>query len=127
MQKIKTYPLIIRTEHGFCVHSPELRVSAEASTLEQAYQNYESQKAQIEERWQKYGLATITSEPFLSREKKFDFFHEALRFFMKAILVSLAFVVAVVLLSPNISAAINNGIRQLGQGFTCTISKDEHH
>ena len=123
--QMNIHPLIIRKEDGFFVYSPDLKLGGEGRTLEEAYQKFEHSKQATEENFKKYGLATIVAESEPSSGS--TLIRETLGFFVKSIVAAFAFILVIILLEPNINASINNGLRQLGQGFTCTLTRDGSH
>lgn len=103
------HPQIIHKEDNFCIYLPECSVSGEGATLEEAYRQYEMNMKSLEERTKKYGLATITPDPYPILKKRFVL-QELGLFFIKSALSVFAVILVVIVLLPNISAAIRNQV-----------------
>lgn len=106
------YPIIIRKNDGFCVYLPEWKVSGEGVSLEDAYQQFETNKKTVELRAEKYGLATLTPDPYPMLKKKW-FYQELALSFVKSAISVFATVLVIILLLPNIGAAVGYQIKNL--------------
>lgn len=105
----KFTPLIIRNCNGFCVHLQELNISGEGKTLEDAYQQYENNKKQLEARVSRFGLEAVTVEPFPTI-KRGVLLRDLTYFFTKTVLGSFAVILVIIILLPNISNAVSHQI-----------------
>jgi hypothetical protein len=106
------HPIIIGRENGFCVHLPELNISGEGKTVEEAYRQFEINRATFEQRNKTYGLATVGPQPY-SPVRKPVLWQELSLFFTKTVVAAAAVLIVVVLLLPNIGAAARYQINAL--------------
>ena len=108
----KFHPIILQRGDGFCIYLPELNVSGEGKSLDEAYQQYELNKKALESRAAKYGLATLSLEPYPTLQRG-AIFRELGLFFLKVATSAFAVVLVVILLLPNIGAAFRNQVTAL--------------
>ena len=106
------YPFIIRKGERFCVYLPEWGLSGEGDSLEEAYRQFELNKMAFEERAAKFGLATVSPDPYPVLRKG-DVLRELTLFFMKTATAVIAVILVVVLLLPNVSAAFRHQVTTL--------------
>lgn len=106
------YPVIIKKEEGFCIYLPEWRISGEGTSLEDAYKQFEANKKAVELRSEKYGLATLATDPYPKISKR-SFYHELTLSFAKSAIGAFALVLVIILLLPNIGAAFNHQIKNI--------------
>jgi len=106
------HPIIIRRNGGFCVYLPEWKISGEGGTLEAAYEQFEANKKALELRAEKYGLATLTTDPYPTLKRK-TFYQELALSFVKSAISVFATVLVIVLLLPNIGAAVGYQIKNI--------------
>lgn len=106
------YPIIIRKNDGFCVYLPEWKISGEGASLEDAYLQFEANKKTIELRAEKFGLATLTPDPYPTLKNK-SFYQELTLSFVKSAISVFATVLVIILLLPNIGAAIGYQIKNI--------------
>ncbi len=108
----QSHPFIIAADGGFCVHLPEWNVSGEGTTVEEAYRNFEINRAAFEQRSQKYGLSSATASSYAIVRKPL-FWQELSLFFMKTGVAAAAVIIVVVLLLPNLGAAVRHQVEAL--------------
>lgn len=103
------HPIIIDRANSFCVHLPELNVSGEGKTVEEAYRQFEINRAAYELRNKTYGLAAVGPQPYAPLRKPV-LWQELSLFFTKAVIAAAAVLIVVVLLLPNIGAAVRHQV-----------------
>lgn len=106
------HPMILRRDDGFCVYLPEWNVSGEGVSLEEAFQQYELNKKAVELRAAKYGLATLSLEPYPAL-KRTAILRDLGMFFLKVATSAFAVILVVILLLPHIGAAFRHQISAL--------------
>ncbi len=112
IQKDDFHPLVIRKEDRFCVYLPEWRISGEGDTLEDAYCQFEINLDAFEEREVKFGLASVTPEPYPALKRR-TVIRELALSFGKAAAGAAAVILVAILLLPNIGAAFRNQAKSL--------------
>jgi hypothetical protein len=106
------YPLIIQKKDSYCVYLPEWRISGTGKTLEEAYSQFKQNYKSLQQHAEEFGLATLTSEPFpVLRWPRI--FQELAIFYIKVASSAFIVVLMIILLLPNISAAVRNSIREM--------------
>ena len=108
---MKYQPIIIRNDSGFCVYLPELNIKGVGCSITDAYAqfegNFDKEKLQSTE----FGLSAFKSEPYPSLKRK-NLLHDLALFGTKVAVSAFTIILVVVLLLPNISAAIKHNIRE---------------
>jgi hypothetical protein len=111
--KIKEfYPLIIHNSNGYCVYLPEWRISGTGNSLDEAYRKFEQNFKAIEEHAEMFGLATLTPEPY-PQLKRSVILQDLALFYIKVASSALIVILSIVLLMPNISAAVRNSLKEM--------------
>lgn len=105
-------PIIIRKNDGFCVYLPEWKIGGEGASLEEAYLQFEANKKTVELRAEKFGLANLTPDPYPTLKNK-SFYHELALSFVKSAIGVFATVLVIILLLPNIGAAVGYQIKNI--------------
>lgn len=105
-------PVILRKDGRFCVYLPEWRLSGTGDSLEDAYRDYEQKARAAERHATEFGLSALTPEPYPSL-KRGAVLHELGMFFAKVATGAFAVILLVVLLLPNISAAIRHNLKEM--------------
>jgi len=108
----KFHPLIVRNDDSFCVYLPEWRVIGVGSSLEEAYREFEEKCGIIEAHCKEFGLSAFTPEAYPVLAKG-AFLSEFMLFFLKAVTGVFVAILLVVLLLPNISAALRHSIEEI--------------
>lgn len=106
------HPIIVQKENSFCVYLPEWNVSGEGPSLEEAFRQYERNKEAVESCSKKYGLAAVSPDPYPTL-KRVAIFQELGLFFVKVATCAFAVILVIVLLLPNIGAAVRNQVNTL--------------
>ena len=106
------HPLIIRKDSSFCVYLPEWKVSGVGPTLEEAYQEFEQNTKAIKAHAAKFGLSALTPEPYPVL-KRTAVLQELKIFFIKMASAVFTVILLVVLLLPNISAALRHNLKEM--------------
>jgi hypothetical protein len=104
-------PIIIRSDSGFCVYLPELNIKGVGGSISDAYAQFESNFDKEEQQSTEFGLSAFKSEPYPSLKRK-NLMHELALFGTKVAVSAFATILVVVLLLPNISAALKHNIRE---------------
>jgi hypothetical protein len=110
------HPIILQRDNSFCVYLPEWKVSGEGASLDEAFQQYELNKRAAESRFAKFGLATVTPDPYPTL-KRGAILQDLGLFFVKVASSAFAVILVVVLLLPNIGAAFGAGFRHQFRGL----------
>jgi len=105
-------PMIIRNSSGFCVYLPELNIMGIGDSISEAYAQFESKFQEEELRSSEFGLSAFKSEPYPSLKRQ-SLLNELAIFGAKVAVSAFAIIFVVVLLLPNISAAIKHNIREI--------------
>jgi hypothetical protein len=103
-----SHPIIIGRDNGFCVHLPELNVSGEGKTVEEAYREFTANLAAFKQLSKNYGLGTIGLQ--YAPVRKTALWRELSLFFTKTAVAAAAVIIVVVLLLPNIGAAVRHQV-----------------
>jgi hypothetical protein len=106
------HPLIIRQANGFCVYLPEWRISGTGPSLEDAYRDFEEKMAATERNTAEFGLLALTPEPYPTIKKR-AILQELALFWIKVGSTALIAILSVVLLLPNISAALRHNLKEI--------------
>ena len=106
------HPLIIRKADSFCVYLPEWRVSGVGPSLEEAYQQFEQNCQAIEQTAEEFGLATLTPEPY-PLVKRRAILQDLALFYVKVASSAFIVILLVVLLLPNIAAAVRHNLKAM--------------
>lgn len=106
------HPLIIRKKDSFCVYLPEWKVSGVGSSLEDAYLQFEQNLQEVEAHAGEFGLSALTPEPYPVLRKGAVLQDLAL-FFVKVASSAFIVIVLVVLLLPNIAAALRHNLKEM--------------
>lgn len=106
------HPVIIRKKDSFCVYLPEWKVSGAGSSLEEAYQQFERNVKAVEAHAAEFGLSALTPEPYPVL-KKGAVLQDLTLFFVKVASSAFIVVLLVVLLLPNIAAALRHNLREM--------------
>jgi hypothetical protein len=106
------HPMVIRKTSGFCVYLPEWRVSGVGPSLEDAYRDFESKMSVAERNDAEFGLQVLAPETYPGL-KRSAIFQELMLFWIKVGSSALIAVLTVVLLLPNISAALRHNIKEI--------------
>lgn len=106
------HPLIVRQANGFCVYLPEWRVSGAGQSLEDAYRDFEDKMAAAERNTAEFGLLALSPEPYPTIKKR-AVLHELVLFWIKVGSAALIAILSVVLLLPNISAALRHNLKEI--------------
>ena len=106
------YPLIIQKKDSYCVYLPEWQLSGVGSTLEEAYTQFQQKFYEIKQHADEFGLSTLTQEPFPVLKWP-RIFQELAIFYLKVASSAFIVILMIVLLLPNISAAVRNSIREM--------------
>ena len=106
------HPLIIRKQDSFCVYLPEWKVSGVGRSLEEAYQQFEQNLRSVEAHATEFGLAALTPEPYPVLKKAVVLQDLAL-FFVKVASTAFIVILLVVLLLPNIAAALRHNLKEV--------------
>lgn len=106
------HPFILRKEDSFCVYLPEWKVSGVGPSLEEAYQQFEKNCRAVEAHAEEFGLAALTPDayPVLKRRAVLQ---DLGLFFVKVASSAFIVIVLVVLLLPNISAALRHNLKEM--------------
>ena len=104
-------PIIIRINSRFCIFLPELNIKAIGNTIEEAYEQYEKKLQEENQLNADLDINALISEPYPTLKHK-KLLHELAFFSVKVTISIFSFILVVVLLLPNISAAINHSIRE---------------
>ena len=110
--KKEFYPLIIHNNNGYCVYLPEWRISGTGISLDEAYRKFEQNFKAIEEHAEMFGLATLTPEPYPQLKKR-AILQDLALFYIKVASSALIVILSIVLLLPNISAAVRNSLKEM--------------
>jgi hypothetical protein len=108
---MKYQPIIIRNDSEFCVYLPELNIKGVGGSISDAYAQFESNFHKEELQSAEFGLSALKSEPYPSLKRK-NLRHELALFCTKVAVSAFTIILVVVLLLPNISAAIKHNIRE---------------
>lgn len=106
------HPLIIRGENNFCVYLPEWKVSGVGVSLQDAYTQFEKNFKAVQENAADFGLAALTPEPY-PMLRKGVVLQELTLFFVKVATSAFIVILLVVLLLPNIAAALRHNIKEM--------------
>jgi len=106
------HPLIVRQAKGFCVYLPEWRVSGSGPSLEEAYRDFEDKMAAAERNTAEFGLQALTPEAYPTIKKR-ALLQELVLFWIKVGSTAFIAIVSVVLLLPNISAALRHNLKEI--------------
>lgn len=106
------HPLIVRQANGFCVYLPEWRVSGAGPSLEEAYRDFEHKMAAAERNTAEFGLLALTPEPYPTIKKR-AVLQELVLFWIKVGSTACIAILSVVLLLPNISAALRHNLKEI--------------
>jgi hypothetical protein len=106
------HPLIIRRQDSFCVYLPEWKVSGVGSSLEEAYLQFEQNLKAVEAHAVEFGLSALTPEPYPVLRKEAVLQDLAL-FFVKVASSAFVVILLVVLLLPNIAAALRHNLKEM--------------
>jgi len=104
-------PIIIRNDNSFCIYLSELNIRAVGDSISEAYAQFESKLREEELQAEEFGLNTFKAEPNPSLKRK-NLLHELAMFGTKVAVSAFATILVVVLLLPNISAALKHNIRE---------------
>ena len=98
-------PVILKKKNGtFLVYSKVLNIYGEGKNVSEAFEKYEVASKKLNKIYDKYSLNT----DFESTIKRKKLFIEIRNFLIKSFIISIAFVLIIILLLPNISAAFKN-------------------
>ncbi len=106
------HPLIVRKADGFCVYLPEWRVSGVGPSLEDAYRDFENKMAAAELNATEFGLQALTPKAYPSL-KKSAILQELVLFWIKVGSTAFIAILSIVLLLPNISAALRHNLKEI--------------
>jgi hypothetical protein len=102
-------PIIIQEGNRFCVYLPEKKISGEGESLDDAYNEYLANLRNNETLSKKYGLATISQEPYPSIRYR-EIVRELIIFWLKICSASAIIILTLVLFLPNIRAAVEHQV-----------------
>lgn len=106
------HPLIIRKDDSFCVYLPEWKVSGLGLSLEEAYRNFEHNFKAVEASASEFGLAALTPEPYPVLRRGVVL-QDLTLFFVKVASSAFIVILLVVLLLPNIAAALRHNLKEM--------------
>jgi|GEM_PF-3826632 len=106
------HPVIVRKDDSFCVYLPEWKVSGVGPSLEEAYQQFEYNFETIEAHAFEFGLSALTPEPYPTL-KRGAVLQELTLFLVKVASSAFIVILLVVLLLPNISAALRHNLKEI--------------
>jgi hypothetical protein len=106
------HPVIIRKLDSFCVYLPEWKVSGVGNSLEEAYLQFEQNLKAVEAHAAEFGLSALTPEPYPVLTRGAVLQGLAL-FFVKVASSAFIVILLVVLLLPNIAAALRHNLREM--------------
>lgn len=104
-------PIIIRNDNGFCIYLSELNIKAVGDSISDAYAQFERKIHEEDLRTEEFGLNTFKAEPYPSLKRK-NLLQELAMFGAKVAVSAFTTILVVVLLLPNISAALKHNIRE---------------
>jgi hypothetical protein len=107
-------PLIIKNLEGYCVYLPGWKIFGIGSTLEIAYSEYENNLKQVIKNIDTYDIKDDIFYKLNPKEGSYQkIFSEILIFNLKILSSSIILVLTIILLLPNISAAIKNSFKEI--------------
>lgn len=106
------HPVILRNDSGFCVYLPEWKVSGAGPSLEEAYQQFFYNFKAVEAHAKDFGLAALTPDPYPVLKGR-AVFQELTLFFIKVAASAFIVILLVVLLLPNIAAALRHNLKEM--------------
>lgn len=106
------HPLILRKDDSFCVYLPEWKVIGVGASLEEAYRQFEQNCKAVEAHAAEFGLSALTPEPYPVL-KRGAVLQELTLFFVKVASSAFIVILLVVLLLPNIAAALRHNLKEM--------------
>jgi hypothetical protein len=122
----KFNPIIIKNKNGFCIFLPEWKISGAGATLEDAYFEYNQSLKEKEDSFNKFGLATLSAEPYPNL-KNADIRRDLILFLSKVALSTIIIIAVFIALLPIMRAALRDALTQSTQALISAESRDPRY